>query len=113
MNPLGPSCCSTSRWGISCSTFATPAENGSRVGGARWGGPVFEAILIQYNTLLDAVVAKTTIVSFISYTLVYKFKPSYLLVLGCIGGSFYMSNKHSALHLLCFVATFYAFRSDP
>jgi membrane-associated HD superfamily phosphohydrolase len=72
---------------------------------------------------IDAIIAKIVISSFILYTLSYKFKLIYLLILSAIVISFYFSNHyssqewcsnkhlccHGSLHLLCFVATFYAF----
>jgi hypothetical protein len=73
--------------------------------------------------IIDAIIAKIVIFSFIFYTLFYKFKFSYLLVLLAIGISFYFSNHystlewcsnkhllcHGSLHIFCFIATFYAF----
>jgi hypothetical protein len=72
---------------------------------------------------IDAIIAKIVICSFILYTIIYKFKLSYLLILSAIATSFYFSNHfssqewcstkhlccHGSLHLLCFIATFYAF----
>jgi hypothetical protein len=80
---------------------------------------------IQHSTIhkIDAIVAKIVIFSFIVYTLMYKFKISYLLVLAAIFISFYYSHKysrqewcstnhlccHGLMHLFCFIATFYTF----
>ena len=77
---------------------------------------------------LDALVSKIVIGSFIIYTLVYKLSSSivwlsYWLLLVGIAISFYYSNYYSTrawcsethiqyhawLHILCFIATFYAF----
>jgi len=77
---------------------------------------------------LDAFVAKIVIGSFIVYTLIYKLsssimRVSYWLLLAGIATSFYYSNYYSTrewcsnahirfhawLHILCFIATFYAF----
>ena len=72
---------------------------------------------------IDAVIAKIVIFSCIFYTLVYKFKISFLGVLLAIAVSFYFSNYysnkewccnghivcHGSLHVLCFIATFYTF----
>jgi membrane-associated HD superfamily phosphohydrolase len=84
-----------------------------------WNNP------IKYSKIhkIDAIIAKIVISSFILYTIIYKFKFSYLLVLSAIAISFYFSNHfssqewcsnkhlccHGSLHLLCFIATFYAF----
>jgi len=72
---------------------------------------------------IDAIIAKIVIILFIFYTLLYKFKHSFLLVLFGIFGSFYFSNYfstlewccdshllcHAFMHVLCFVATLYTF----
>lgn len=78
---------------------------------------------------IDAIVAKITIFTFISYT-IYKFSNSlvnlwtYYIILIAIATSFYFSNKysnkewcsnkhlcsHGLLHIFCFIATFYAFQ---
>lgn len=84
-----------------------------------WNNPIKNSIMHR----IDAITAKIGILSFIFYTLIYKFKISYLLVLlgTCI--SFYFSNKystqewccdkhiicHGLLHICCFIGTFYAF----
>lgn len=66
---------------------------------------------------------KIVILFFIMYTLLYKFKFGYLLVLFVISISFYFSDKysnqewccnkhlfwHGLLHVFCFFGTFYAF----
>jgi len=84
-----------------------------------WNNPIKESKIHK----IDAMVAKIVIFSFILYTLVYKFKMSYLLVLLAIAISFYFSNYYSneewcsnkhlcchvSLHIFCFIATFYAF----
>jgi hypothetical protein len=80
---------------------------------------------IQQSTLhkIDAVVAKFVLLCFILYTLVFKFKYSYVLVLAAIFISFYFSHLYSSqewgcrshvkchglAHVFCFVGTFYAF----
>jgi len=72
---------------------------------------------------IDAIVAKITIVSFILYTILYKFSLFYLFVLLCICITSYYSNYYSSqiwcsndhlywhgiLHICCFIATFFAF----
>lgn len=84
-----------------------------------WSDPVQNSTLHQ----MDAIVAKIVIFSFILYTLVYKFRVSYLFVLFAVGITFYLSNKYSSqewccdkhiachglLHFFCFTATFFAF----
>jgi hypothetical protein len=84
-----------------------------------WNDPV------KYSTIhkIDSIIAKASVVVFILYILVFKFKYSFLLValtivlLFCI--SDYYSNiewcsdphliSHGILHLCCTIATFYAF----
>ena len=84
-----------------------------------WNNP------IKHSTIhkIDAIIAKIVIASFILYTLIYKYRFSYLLVLSAITISFYFSNYyssqewcsnkhlccHASLHIFCFIATFYAF----
>ena len=80
---------------------------------------------IQHSRIhkIDAVVAKIVILSFVLYTLIYKFKFEFLLLLIAIGISFYFSHTystqewccnehvccHGMLHIFCFIATFYTF----
>jgi uncharacterized membrane protein len=84
-----------------------------------WNNPIKQSKIHK----IDAIIAKIVIFSFILYTLFYKFKFSYLLLLLAISISFYFSNYysnqewccnkhifcHGSLHILCFIATFYAF----
>lgn len=84
-----------------------------------WNNPIKQSKIHK----IDAIIAKIVIFSFILYTLFYKFKFSYLLVLLAIATSFYFSNYysnqewcsnkhlfcHGSLHIFCFIATFYAF----
>ena len=84
-----------------------------------WSNPIKQSNIHK----IDAIIAKIVIFSFILYTLLYKFKYSYLLVLLAIALSFYFSNHystkewcsnkhlccHGCLHIFCFLATFYAF----
>ena len=84
-----------------------------------WNNPIKHSNIHK----IDAVIAKIVIFSFIFYTIIYKFKVSYLLVLLAIALSFYFSNYfsnqewcssqhlfcHGCLHIFCFIATFYAF----
>ena len=83
-----------------------------------WSNPIKQSNIHK----IDAIIAKIVIFSFILYTLLYKFKYSYLLVLLAIALSFYFSNHystkewcsnkhlccHGCLHIFCFLATFYA-----
>ena len=80
---------------------------------------------IKYSTIhkLDAIIAKIVILSFILYTLIYKFKIGFVIVLLAVVISFYFSNYysnqewccnkhifyHGLLHIFCFIATFYTF----
>lgn len=78
--------------------------------------------------IIDGVLAKVCILSFIAYTIAFKlqydeFAVAYALVLACIaitaGLSSYFSSKrwcspshihsHAFLHYFCFIATFFAF----
>jgi hypothetical protein len=84
-----------------------------------WNNPIKHSIIHK----IDAIIAKIVIASFILYTLIYKYRFTYLLVLSAIAVSFYFSNYyssqewclnkhlccHASLHIFCFVATFYAF----
>ena len=84
-----------------------------------WNNPIKHSIIHK----IDAIIAKIVIASFILYTLIYKYRFSYLLVLSAITISFYFSNHyssqewcsnkhlccHASLHIFCFIATFYAF----
>ena len=84
-----------------------------------WNNPIKQSKIHK----IDAIIAKIVIFSFILYTLFYKFKFSYLLVLLAIATSFYFSNYysnqewcsnkhlfcHGSHHIFCFIATFYAF----
>ena len=72
---------------------------------------------------IDAIIAKIVIITLVIYTLIYKFKFGFLVVLFAIGITFCMShyysnqewcsNKHllchGLLHIFCFIATFYTF----
>jgi hypothetical protein len=84
-----------------------------------WSNP------IQHSRIhrIDAVVAKLTIATFILYTLLYKFRYSYLLVLSALFITFYWSHSYSSqewcseqhivwhgiFHVWCVIASFYAF----
>jgi len=84
-----------------------------------WNNPIKHSKIHK----IDAIIAKIVISSFILYTIIYKFKSSYLFILLLIGISFYFSNYysnqewcssqhlfcHGCLHIFCFIATFYAF----
>jgi hypothetical protein len=84
-----------------------------------WNNPIKHSKIHK----IDAIIAKIVIFSFILYTIIYKFKVSYLFVLFAIATSFYFSNYfsnkewcsnqhlfcHGCLHIFCFIATFYAF----
>ncbi len=80
---------------------------------------------IQHSNIhkIDAILAKLVIASFVLYTLLYKFKFSYLIILFAVVTCAYLSNYYSSfewcshehilwhglLHVCCFLATFYAF----
>ena len=84
---------------------------------------------IQHSRIhkVDAIVAKTVILSCVSYTVVYKFQYSFLVLLSGIVSSAYFSHhfsniewcsdrhlvSHGCLHILCFIATFYTFDPKP
>ena len=84
-----------------------------------WNNP------IQNSTIhkIDAFIAKIVICLFIVYTLIYKFKIGFVIVLLAVTISFYFSNYyskkewccnkhifcHGLLHIFCFIATFYTF----
>jgi hypothetical protein len=84
-----------------------------------WNNPIKKSFIHK----IDAIIAKTVIITFIAYTLIYKFKFSFLLILLAIAISFYFSNYysnkewccnkhifyHGLLHIFCFIATFYTF----
>ena len=84
-----------------------------------WDHPIQHSMIHK----IDAIVAKIVIFSFILYTLMYKFKITFLLVLAAIFISFYFSHKystqewcstnhlccHGLMHIFCFIATFYTF----
>jgi hypothetical protein len=86
-----------------------------------WNNPIKNSIMHK----IDAITAKIGILSFIFYTLIYKFKTSYLLVLLGLCISFYFSNKystqewccdkhilcHGLLHIYCFIGSLYAFHT--
>jgi hypothetical protein len=86
-----------------------------------WNNPIKNSIMHK----IDAITAKIGILSFIFYTLIYKFKTSYLLVLLGLCISFYFSNKystqewccnkhilcHGLLHICCFIGSLYAFHT--
>jgi hypothetical protein len=72
---------------------------------------------------IDAINAKIVILTFILYTIIFKFKLSFLFILVAIFISSYFSNRyskqewcsnkhilcHGLLHIFCFIATFYTF----
>ena len=84
-----------------------------------WYNPIRFSVIHK----VDAVNAKLVIGCFIVYTLLYKYRLSFLFILAGIAVSFYLSNMysnqqwcsiqhlycHAILHLFCFVASFYAF----
>jgi phosphatidylserine synthase len=84
-----------------------------------WSNPIKNSKIHK----IDSIIAKIVILSFIIYTLLYKFKFSLLLVLLAIAISFYFSNYyskqewcsdkhlfcHGLLHIFCFIATLYTF----
>jgi hypothetical protein len=84
-----------------------------------WKNPIKQSVIHR----IDAIVAKISIFSFVLYTLIYKFKYSFLLVLFAFSISAYYSHlyssqewccdkhlfSHGCLHIICFIATFYAF----
>ena len=86
-----------------------------------WDNPIKQSTIHK----IDALIAKIVTFSFILYTLLYKFKFSYLLLLLAIATSFYLSNHystqewccnehifwHGSLHIFGFISTFYAFSS--
>ncbi len=84
-----------------------------------WKNPIKQSKIHK----IDAIVAKIVIISFIIYTLLYKYKFGFLIVLLAISVSFYLSNYysnkewccnnhllcHGSLHIFCFIAIFYTF----
>lgn len=84
-----------------------------------WNNP------IKYSKIhkIDAIIAKIGMVSLLSYTVIYKFNSSFLLILLAIIISAYLSNYyskqnwcsnkhlicHGLLHIFCFIGTFYTF----
>jgi len=84
-----------------------------------WNNPIPHSIIHK----IDAMIAKLVIASFVLYTLLYKFRVTYLIVLFftvlCAYFSHYYSSQewcsdkhvvcHGLLHVCCFMATFYAF----
>ena len=90
-----------------------------------WKNPIRYSLIHR----IDSYIAKTAIISFIGYTLMYKELLhnkrlySYLFIVFGIFFSFYKSNYHSSkswccskhicwhawLHILCFIGSFYAF----
>jgi len=84
-----------------------------------WNNPVQHS----YIHKIDAIIAKIVIISFILYTLMYKFRVSYLVVLTGLAISVYFSHTYSSqewcsnkhvcchgmLHIFCFIASLYAF----
>jgi hypothetical protein len=84
-----------------------------------WNNPIKKSFIHK----IDAIIAKIVIITFIAYTLIYKFKFSFLLILLAIAISFYFSNYysnkewccnkhvffHALVHIFCFIATFYTF----
>lgn len=84
-----------------------------------WNNPIKQSNIHK----IDAIIAKIVSFSFILYTLLYKFKISYLLLLLIIVISFYLSNYystqewccnehifwHGSLHIFGFISTFYTF----
>lgn len=84
-----------------------------------WNNPIKQSRIHK----IDAVIAKIAIASCVLYTLFYKFKFGFLLVLCALVFSFYCSNYysskewccdphlywHGAMHVACFAALFYTF----
>jgi len=84
-----------------------------------WSNPIKKSKIHK----IDSIIAKIVILSFIIYTLLYKFKFSFLLVLLASAISFYFSNYyskqewlsdrhlfyHGLFHIFCFIATLYTF----
>ena len=84
-----------------------------------WNNPIKQSIIHK----IDAIIAKTVIISCITYTLLYKFRFSFLIILLAIAISFYFSNYysneewcsnqhiicHGSGHIFCFIATIYTF----
>ena len=84
-----------------------------------WNNPIQNSKIHK----TDAIIAKIVILLFIIYTLIYKFKNSYLFLLVGMCISFYFSNKfsniewcsnkhllsHALLHIFGFIGVFYAF----
>ena len=84
-----------------------------------WFHPIRGSLLHR----IDALNAKVVVACFILYVLSYKFRWSFVLLVGMIFFSFYLSHYYSTLewcshkhvlwqgilHVLCFIATLYAF----
>jgi len=84
-----------------------------------WNNPIKGSIIHK----IDALVAKSTIVCFVSYVIFYKFKLSFLVCILALVLSFCVSHYfamkewccnehlfcHGCLHLISFFSTFYAF----
>jgi hypothetical protein len=84
-----------------------------------WNNPIRHSNIHK----IDAIIAKISIISFILYTSIYKYKHEYLFLLLGTFISFYFSNYystqkwcstkhlcwHGILHILCFVGALYAF----
>jgi hypothetical protein len=84
-----------------------------------WNNPIKSSCIHK----IDAIIAKIGIISFISYTIIKKFKFSFIPILLAIFIASYLSNyyskqlwcsnkhliSHGSLHILCFIATFYTF----
>ena len=84
-----------------------------------WSNPIKQSNIHK----IDAIIARIVIISFLFYTLFYKFQSSFLLVLLASAISFYLSNYysnkewcsnkhlicHAFLHIFCFIGTFYTF----
>ena len=84
-----------------------------------WNNPIKNSQIHK----IDAIIAKISIISFILYTLIYKFRYHclFIILFGTI--SFYFSNYyskqqwcsnnhifcHGLLHILCFIFTLYTF----
>jgi hypothetical protein len=89
-----------------------------------WSNPIQNSFI----HIIDALVAKVTIICFVIYIFFFKKKtwlgiPSAIIILSCICSSFYLSNLysteewcseihivfHGIMHLFCFIGTFFAF----
>ena len=88
-----------------------------------WNNPIKNSKIHK----IDAIIAKTTIFSFIIYILIYKFKLSFIFFILAMYISFCFSDKysnqewccndhifwHGLLHIICFICSLYAFYPIP